>query len=299
LRLDYGGGDVTQVFYWLLRKCGFPHQVNPNNKLDGMLLNKLKHQFCHMDLNVCGAQEKTFTVQSPGSKPVSYTIQMGDELIVAALSLFYADLLKITGSKFIVTQKLNPGDPDDPFDENYLRDTSRKGGREAAEAMEVGGGDGGEGADEDIVVDDQPLAPGGGVSTSSATFSRANDSLVTLPTEKLLSMEQAILTSIERCPSEEIKRKMYGSILIVGGGAKFDNIGKWLQSRLALQIPVAFRPEQIEIFTRAKDMDPCMTMWKGAALMTCLEGSHELWIQQAEWNKHGLKILREKCPFIW
>ena len=57
--------------------------------------------------------------------------------------------------------------------------------------------------------------------------------------------------------------------------------------------------EQIEVITRAKDMDPCMTSWKGAALMTCLEGSGELWIQQSEWNKHGVKILREKCPFIW
>merc|ERR1739838_426768 len=110
------------------------------------------------------------------------------------------------------------------------------------------------------------MAHGGGAATSSTTFSRTNDSLVMTPTEKLLSVEQAILTSIERCPSEEVKRKMYSSILIVGGGAKFDNIGKWLHGRLALQIPVAFRPEQVEIFTRAKDMDPCMTMWKGAAL---------------------------------
>lgn len=49
---------------------------------------------------------------------------MGDELIVAALSLFYADLLKITGPKMMHTQKPNMGDPDDPFDENYLRETS-------------------------------------------------------------------------------------------------------------------------------------------------------------------------------
>lgn len=74
--------------------------------------------------NECGAQEKTFTVHSPGEISSTYTIQMGDELIVAALSLFYPDLLKITGSKSTVTQKPNPGDPDDPFDENYLRETS-------------------------------------------------------------------------------------------------------------------------------------------------------------------------------
>lgn len=74
--------------------------------------------------NECGAQEKTFTVHSPGDIASTYTIQMGDELIVAALSLFYPDLLKITGPKNTITQKPNPGDPDDPFDENYLRETS-------------------------------------------------------------------------------------------------------------------------------------------------------------------------------
>lgn len=292
LRLDYGGGDVTQVFYWLLKKCGFPHQVNLSKKLDAMLLNKLKHEFCHVNLNECGAQEKTFSVHSPGEIPSTYTIQMGDELIVAALGLFYPDLLKITGPKGTITQKPNPGDPDDPFDENYLRETSRRGGREAAEAMEVGGGEGADAGEEDIVVDDQPLPP----AQVPPLTSVRNDSS---GTEKLFSLEQAILTSIDRCQSDEMKRKMYSSILIVGGGAKFKSIGKWLHSRLTLQIPVAYRPEQIEIITRAKDMDPCMTAWKGAALMTCLEGSNELWIQQAEWNKHGVKILREKCPFIW
>lgn len=290
LRLDYGGGDVTQVFYWLLKKCGFPHQINPEDKLDAMLLSKLKHEFCHVNLNVCGAQENTFSVHKPGERPATYTIQMGDELIVAALSLFYPDLLKITGPKIPVTQRPNPGDPDDPFDENYLRETSRRGGREATEASEVGGGEGGDGGDDDIVVDDQPLVP---------PSSTRSDSLAFSPIEKLFSLEQAILTSIDRCQSDEMKRKMYSSILIVGGGAKFKNLGKWLQYRLALQIPVAYRPEQIEIITRAKDMEPSMTAWKGAALMTCLEGSNELWIQQAEWNKYGVKILREKCPFIW
>lgn len=50
LRIDYGGADVTQVFHWLLKKSGFPHQVNPANKLDAMLLSKLKHEFCHVNL---------------------------------------------------------------------------------------------------------------------------------------------------------------------------------------------------------------------------------------------------------
>lgn len=42
-----------------------------------------------------------------------------------------------------------------------------------------------------------------------------------------------------------------------------------------------------------------MTAWKGAAIMSCLESAQELWIQNTEWEKIGVKILREKAPFIW
>lgn len=39
--------------------------------------------------------------------------------------------------------------------------------------------------------------------------------------------------------------------------------------------------------------------WKGAAILACLESAHELWITKAEWEKHGVKVLRERAPFIW
>lgn len=179
---------MTQVLWWLLRKCGFPHPVQLSRKLDAMLLTKLKHQFCHVNLvrrrlifcmrkgnrggrrkkeyratdksycrthcfiydyvqcsynllkgrgntcfiiydtlslqNECGPQEKMFSIHSPGEVPSSYTIQIGDEALLAPLGLFYPDLLRLTGPKTIITQKPNPGDPDDPFDESYLRETS-------------------------------------------------------------------------------------------------------------------------------------------------------------------------------
>jgi len=34
--------------------------------------------------------------------------------------------------------------------------------------------------------------------------------------------------------SDEIKRKMYSSILVVGGGLKFDGAYAWLKSKIAL-----------------------------------------------------------------
>lgn len=92
---------------------------------------------------------------------------------------------------------------------------------------------------------------------------------------------------------------MYGCILVVGGGMKFAGIGKWLQNRVGLQIPYLYRSEQLDIVTSSKDMDPAITAWKGAAIMSCLESAPELWITGGEWAKYGVRILREKAPFMW
>ena len=64
VRLGYGGGDVTQVFLALLRKCCFPYKnCNVDDDYDdAVLIMNLKEKFCHLNLDVCGAQEKTFEV---------------------------------------------------------------------------------------------------------------------------------------------------------------------------------------------------------------------------------------------
>ena len=63
-------------------------------------------------------------MRNPGEKCYRYKVQMGDELIIAPLSLFYPDLLKLTGPKFAVFQKPNEGDHEDPLDETFLRETT-------------------------------------------------------------------------------------------------------------------------------------------------------------------------------
>ena len=52
----------------------------------------------------------------------------------------------------------------------------------------------------------------------------------------LLSLDAAILKSIEACSNEETKRKMFSCILLVGGGLKFKGVERYLQSKLALQV---------------------------------------------------------------
>lgn len=74
--------------------------------------------------DVCGPQEKKFIVKKPKSAVLQYTIQLGDEAIVAPLSLFTPELFAATNSRGITTQERNMGDSEDPHDEHYLRETS-------------------------------------------------------------------------------------------------------------------------------------------------------------------------------
>lgn len=126
--MEYGGGDITQIFYWLLQKCAFPYrECSDENKLDCMLLRKLKEDFCHVNLDICGSQEKSFVLKQPGKAVYHYTLQVGDECIIAPLSLFSPELFGITGTKALITQKLSTGDPEDPHDELFLREIRKKG----------------------------------------------------------------------------------------------------------------------------------------------------------------------------
>lgn len=41
--------------------------------------------------------------------------------------------------------------------------------------------------------------------------------------------------------TEDLKRKMYSCVLVVGSGMKFQGIGMWLHNRISLQIPYMYR----------------------------------------------------------
>ncbi|KAL1512547.1 hypothetical protein ABEB36_002128 [Hypothenemus hampei] len=291
VRLEYGGGDITQIFYWLLQKCAFPYkECDDQNKLDSMLLRKLKEEHCHVNLDICGSQEKSFTLKQPEKPICQFTIQVGDECIIAPLSLFNPELFIITGPKQVHTQKLSTGDPQDPHDELYLRDIRKKGMKEESASNELSESfleNQQAGNEDDIVVD-----------AMDPVITQSVKEFVINPGQ-ILGLDQAVLQSIDRCPNEDLKRKMYGCVLVVGGGMKFCGIGTWLQNRISLQIPYLYRAEQLDIITNPREMDPSMVAWKGACIMSCLETAQELWIETAEWEKYGVRVLRERAPFTW
>jgi len=147
---------------------------------------------------------------------------VGDECLIAPLSLFQPELFRITGTHNVHGQKRSAGDPEDPYDENYLRETSvnihfgelckillplrlihliyyfqRRGMKEtldhSSELQE-------EAASAPIVVGEDEVVVDSVADSVPNSLNRdleaPRDSLVP---QQLLGLDQAILQSIERC----------------------------------------------------------------------------------------------------
>ena len=178
-------------------------------------------------------------------------------------------LLEVTGKKSVSVMGRDPGDSEDPHDHLYLRETSRKYTKT------------GDIQNDDPDFDDNDLETVGPDIGS-----------------EIVPIDQAIFRSIDMCISDDIKRKMFGSILIVGGGFRFAGGAQYLQARLA-QLLGPNNPPTVEVMIDPKDGDSDLTVWRGAAVMASMESAQELWIKPREWAKHGQKILRERAPFPW
>jgi len=273
IHLDYGGADITQVLYFLARKCGFPYKAcNPTNRLDAMLLHSIKEAKCSLDMESLGLSRHLFQVDRPGVDSYRYSLYLGDEAAAAPLALFNVDLLEVTGPKSARVMGSDPGDSEDPHDHIYLRETSRKYTRTG-----------------DLAGDNEQDFEDG---------MEQLDSGPAINTDTLLPLDQAVCRSIEMCLGEEARRKMWSNVLLVGGGLRLPGAGAFLQARLAALAGPGVGPA-VEVMVDCKDGESDWTSWRGAVVMASMESAQELWIRPREWARHGQKILRERAPFPW
>lgn len=287
LWLQYGGRDITRAFYWLLRRVSFPYkECDPANRLDVLLLQELKETFCHLSEDIIGGQVHEFQVHRPFKTPRSYQLKIGDEAIEAPMGMFFPQLFGIVGQKLVFTKDREYDDPEDLFDDRYLLESQRTQDQSSKTSVSKTGP-----IAESVPDPDQDLT----------TAMKTGGKQMKLAPDKSLGLDQAILHSINCCSTEDTKRKMYTSVLLIGGGFMFNGAAAMLQSRLQAKLPASHRKlvDQVEVIARPKEMDPRTICWKGGAVLSILDSAQELWISQREWMTIGVRVLRERSPFIW
>ena len=145
------------------------------------------------------------------------------------MALFHTELFELTRAfkeNGVRYMGKNQGDPEDPHDNIYLSETSRK-YTKAGDTSAVG--DISQDHDTSQVLEDELDIINEDLGKRATNSEDDERSL-------LMAIDQAILKSIEACPTDEMKKKMYTNILIVGGGMKFRNADKFLMQKLALQV---------------------------------------------------------------
>ena len=116
-------------------------------------------------------------------------------------------------------------------------------------------------------------------------------------------LDKAIVRAVERGKSTEVKRRLYGTILLIGGAAHTPGLAEYLEWRVACGWKLAEDStegiERIEVTKLPLGTDPESLAWHGAATLPELESGPALWILREEWMQRGALAAREVCAFSW
>jgi len=272
--LEYGSSDIGRIFHWLLSTLeAFPYPVESGALPDYILLNTIKESLCHLDLDRKDtATSHRFSVcKQSGNGQSLHTFDLAassEARVVASMAFFQLDLLSSEDRKprNLRLMRRNTGDPEDPRDGTYLSETGRRYNR-IGETEPEG--------------EDEELEPETGVDARGV--------------EPVIPLDEAILRSINTIANLDVRRRMQVNILLVGGGAKLPGLHQFLQNKLNTQ--VAGGVEVLKDCNREVGCDS--VAWKGGAILAAMETAQELWIGREEWNRFGVKLLRERSLFSW
>ncbi|KAL1496778.1 hypothetical protein AB1Y20_014366 [Prymnesium parvum] len=120
---------------------------------------------------------------------------------------------------------------------------------------------------------------------------------------EFMPLDEAVVRAVEKGKSTEVKRRLYGTILLIGGASRTAGLAPYLEWRVACCWRLAPDStegiERVEVVKLPANMSPEAVSWQGGALLPTLESARELWITQKEWSLRGAMAARESCAFSW
>ena len=116
-------------------------------------------------------------------------------------------------------------------------------------------------------------------------------------------LDEAVVRAVERGKSTEVKRRLYGTILLLGGGARTPGLAEYLEWRVhscwRLAMDSTEGVERVEVVKLPEGTEPDSVAWRGAATLKDLETGRALWILRDEWERSGALAARERFAFSW
>lgn len=116
-------------------------------------------------------------------------------------------------------------------------------------------------------------------------------------------LDEAIVRAVEKGKSTEVKRRLYGTILLLGGVSETPGLNRYLEWRIATCWKLAPDStegiERVEVFKLPPNVSPDCLVWRGAVELTSLKSARSMWLMSEDWVVKGVMAARERCFFSW
>ncbi|KAG0056438.1 actin-like protein arp8 [Gryganskiella cystojenkinii] len=336
--LKYGGDDITRCFSALVQRTGFPYEdLDLAQTYDWRLMEDLKEKWCTMNEADLTVQVYSFFVRKPEHQTEKYQVKVYDEVAISPMCLFFPGVIRRwieereiapSFAKLTNYEDINEDAPAISLMNQNTKKTTVSASAAAAAAAAARAGTPTVAGEENVGTPQAgtpvaatpvqtpapsvPLPPS--VPVIPAVIPFAMEPSVTTTDKSweiagtigkdhfssLVALDVVVAQCISNCGSEERSKKLYGSIILVGGGGMVKGFDRVLEDRLFQALPATLTTvEKVEVLPSPREMDPRLLVWKGASVLGKLETANELWIKPLEWELMGRKILRDKALFVW
>jgi actin-related protein len=102
-------------------------------------------------------------------------------------------------------------------------------------------------------------------------------------------IHELLLDAIQKC-DVDLRRSLYGGIVLSGGSSLFPGLPERLHAELAKQIPGAGVQTKI-----VAGPDRRFAVFQGGAVLAGLDTFEQMWITRAEYDEFGPQIVHRKC----
>ncbi|CAN0916048.1 Actin-related protein 4 [Linum grandiflorum] len=105
-------------------------------------------------------------------------------------------------------------------------------------------------------------------------------------------LPQMVIDSITRC-DVDIRRELFGSILLSGGTASMQQLKERLEKDLAEESPQSAR---VKVLASGNSTERRFSVWIGGSILASLGSFQQMWFSKAEYEEHGASYVQRKCP---
>ena len=310
--LSYGALDVDALLHTLLHRqrlaATIPHLSSPPSYAPSLhattALRAIRHTSCSIQLNDdprlaapadLPAESKAPASSNASAEP-SVRVQLGSLSPLPPLLLFAPTVaatlqraLGYSGPPLATPSAHTVGDHTDVWDDDFISETALD--RALPSGVTPA-------APKEIFIGAANFAP-----QLTDTGLLMASGLTPHAMLGFTPLDEAIVRAVERGKSTEVKRRLYGTILLLGGLSRTPGLADYLEWRVACGWSLASDSvegiDRVEVMRLPAGTEPESVIWRGAATLPALETGKALWILRSEWEQKGALSARESCAFSW